>query len=446
MTKNVRFALLCLMMAIAISAHAQDGFDFTAGINIGTDTLPDPADPTQTDTWNRVGFQPELAFGPFGIGLDLTVRFNFVSDGFLEFYAPDWIPNYEGNGTTFFDLYLPRIMYIRYGERGEPIYAKFGSMDDITLGTGFIMGGYSNMRFLPETRIFGLDLGIDGSLFGFPYVGIEALTGNLAKFDVIGGRIYVRPFVWLEMPIVQGIQLGVSAVTDTQPYAYSNDPSRTGQVTVYGGDIIVPIIGGDMFPLAAFADYVVQPNDRSGFMIGFGGKLLGLLTYGGQLRLLGPGFIPSYFDSGYDLFRELKYDSISVAPTGESFAGWFASLGATFLEDAIYFNASLDGPFAAIPAAYSGNPADYPHLRAVFHIEEGFIAGFGLDAFYEKYFIGADVGFFEDLISPEYAVIGASINYKTGAAVISLIYDIRYDPTSPDGFEIRSSLQSTIKF
>ena len=114
----------------------------------------------------------------------------------------------------------------------------------------------------------------------------------------------------------------------------------------------------------------------------------------------------------------------------------------------------MDGPFAAHPAVDS-SIADYPHLRAVLRIEEGLLAGFFFDAWYEKYYLGAPEAlggtgnFFEDLISPENAVIGANINYKTGPATLTLTYSLRYDPSnaaSTNGFVITSSLYSSIQF
>jgi len=462
MRKIIAAALLAL---VAIGAFAQSGgeeaaanpFAFKAGISLGTDVLltgPDDLDGNPTgEAWTKLGFQPDLSFGKFGIGIDLTLRFKLYPspDEAIEVYPGDWVPDYQDNGRSFFDVYLPKLLYLRYGLKGEdPLYAKLGSISDLTLGNGFIMGSYSNMRFMPETRIFGLDLGLDGSLFDFPYVGLELATGNLARFDVLGARLFVRPLVGTEIPILKNAQVGLTVVVDRDPYLYLPATATPGYpsaeaMTVYGADVTVPIIGGKLFPLAAFADLAFEPNSSAGAMLGAGGRILGVILYGAQLRLLQDGFIPSYFDGNYDLYRFAKHDYMRSSSGGDFFAGWYASLGTSFLEDKILFLASLDGPFKAIPAVASASQSDYPHAKAVARLGEGLLGGFFFDASYEKYMIGSESSFFEDLVDPTDAVIGMAINYKTGASVLTMQYDAKWDAAAGE-FVVTSSLQASMQF
>jgi hypothetical protein len=356
------------------------------------------------------------------------------------------VPDYHGNGKSILDVYLPKILYVRYGLKGEdPLFAKLGSIDDLSLGNGFIVGDYSNMRFLPEQRIFGLDVGIDGQLFGFPYVGFEALTGNLARFDVIGGRLFARPLVGTGIPILKSMQAGLTAVVDRDPGLYDDSLVDPDPIAVYGADVMVPILSSKVVSLAAFADLAFEHNKSMGAMTGVGGKLIGLFTYGAQLRVLQEGFIPVYFDANYDIYRSQKYTLMQTdASGGDFFAGWYASLGTSLLEDKLVFKTSLDGPFKAIPAAL-GNQTDYPHAKAIFVFGEGIIGGIFFDASYEKYYIGADGGFFEDLVNLEDAVIGLAINYQTGASVLTLKYDATWNPVTMS-FDVSSSISASMKF
>lgn len=425
-------------------------FGFKAGITLGTDVLTTGTGGA-AESWTKLGFQPDISFGKVGIGLDLTVHFKLYPSNTqaIEFYGGDWIPNYNGNGKTFLDVYLPKFLYIRYGERNrDPLYLKFGSIDDLTLGDGFIMNEYSNMKFMPETRIFGMDVGVDGSLFDFPYAGFELLTGNLACFDVIGGRVFARPLLMLSTPIVKNLQVGVSAVFDKDPYKYSTGGTGTaGTVGVYGVDAMLPILTGKIFPLAAYADLAWEPlSSTMGSALGVGGRAFSFLSYGAQIRVLEDGFIPSYFDANYDLYRAVKYDYSSAYTTSGTFApAWYASLGFNLLGDRIVLKAGLDGPFAAIPATASNSQADYPHAKVVAKIGEGLLGGFYADASYEKYYIGRQASFFSDLVDPTDAVIGAGINYKTGLAVITLNYYAKWD-TSTQEFVVTSSLSTSVKF
>lgn len=455
------FMAMLLAVSAAGAANAQEEqaaqgapFAFQGGIELGSDVLPTGPDdidgnPTN-EAWTRLGFLPDISFGKFGIGLDLSIRFKLYPepDQAMEIYPGDWVPDYHDNGKTFLDVYLPKILYVRYGLKGEdPLFVKLGSIDDLTLGNGFIVGEYSNMRFMPEQRIFGLDFGIDGKLFDLPYVGFEALTGNLAQFDVIGGRLFARPLIGTEIPIVKNMQVGFTAAIDREPDLYDETLADADPIAVYGADVTVPIIGGKTFPLAAFADLAFEPNGTVGGMLGAGGRIIGIFTYGAQLRVLQDGFIPVYFDANYDLYRSKKYAYMQddSQTDGSAFVGWYASLGTTLIEDKLVFKASLDGPFKAIPSVATDDQTDYPHAKAIFVFGEGIIGGIFFDASYEKYFIGAEDGFFEDLIDPTNAIIGLSINYKTGASVLTLNYDADWDPVEGK-FNVSSSISASMKF
>ncbi|MGB4587301.1 MAG: hypothetical protein WBH66_09690, partial [Rectinemataceae bacterium] len=221
-----RLSLILVLMVLVLPLTAQEsggsGSGFSAGIGLGSDLLPDPDNSTKLTSWSKLGFQPDVSFGKFGIGLDLMFRFQLYpeeSSSPIRIYSPDWIPQ---GSQTLLDVYLPKIMYVRYGLRGiDPFYVKLGSISDFTLGNGLIVSDYANTRFLPDLRIFGLQVGIDGAIFKFPYVGFEALTGNLARLDVIGGRVYVRPLSFLGNSLPGRLQVGVTATVDTNPFLYS---------------------------------------------------------------------------------------------------------------------------------------------------------------------------------------------------------------------------------
>ncbi|GAB1432666.1 hypothetical protein MASR2M29_12910 [Spirochaetota bacterium] len=448
--KRISICLLAIVLsanfAIAQENNNEDQsfFGFKAGISLGTDVLMDRNH--NPVTWNSLGFKPDLAFGPFGVGLDLSIRFKLMPDRdtAIEVFPGDWVPNYEDSGKSFLDLYLPKIMYVRYGQRGEPLFVKLGSIDDLTLGNGFVMGNYSNTRFLPEQRVFGLNLGIDGALFNFPYVGIEMLTGNLAKLDVFGTRMFVRPLVSTGLAILEDLQFGATLAVDRGIEGYSTE--AFDPVFISAADLALPIIKSGSFPLAVFSEVAFEPNKRSGFMLGAAGQLARIFSYGAQLRLLGAGFLPNYFDANYDIFRKEKADLLSTEASGEGMAGWLAMFGTSLFEEKVLFRLSLDGPFKEKPVSSSNNYADYPHFRGVFALEEGILGGFFFNAFYDKYYLGRENLFFRDLINPENAIIGASFNYKTGAAVFTLLYSLKYNPDNPSGFDVTSSLQTTIKF
>ena len=450
-----RLFLVLTVFALLFPLAAQEGGagspGFSAGLNLGSDLLPNPTTGVM-ESWSKLGFQPDLAIGKFGVGLDLTFRFKLYPDGStpIEIYSPDWIPQ---TGQTVFDVYLPKIMYVRYGTRGvDTLYAKLGSISDFTLGNGLIISDYANTRFLPEKRLFGLQAGIDGALFNVPYIGLEALTGNLANLDVIGGRVYIRPLAFMGKSVLGRVQLGATAVVDRDPFLYSATPGAGTLIYVAGADVTVPIVTGSIFSLTAFVEGAREMNDSMGAIAGISGRLISFIRYGAQVRYMQTGFIPSYFDANYDIYRPDRYNFVANNAPGAFVPGWLASLGFDLFNQKLVFSALLDGPFAAIPSPASDNSSAYPHLKGSLVLKEGMIGGISFEGSYEKYFIGRISPFFSDLIDPTDAAIGLAVNYKTGATVLTLAYAVRWDPSkvNPDttigGFDVSSSLSAAVRF
>ncbi len=481
--RRLGFALLAVFLAgalVAIPATAQEaapapaagglggllgGFDL--GLGVGATAFNDLIDTTPLDgidnpvlsttSYQKISLSPDLAFGKFGLGLDITLHVNF-SGG----------PTATGGQklAALAELYLGKFRYVRWGLRGEPLYVKFGMIDDGTLGNGFLMGNYANTLFLPETPILGLAFGLDGSLFKFPLVGVETFVGNLARFDVFGGRLYVRPLSLTSVPILKNLSVGATLAVDRNPYLYGDaDVSQdltASPVIALGVDVQQPILASKLVSLAVFADWglvTTTPEGAAaasgtGAMIGVGGKLVSFLTYGAQIRIVGPRFVPIYFDSMYDLGRAAKYRTLTMddAAVAKTFAQWMASIGTSFLKDAIIFRLSASGPFVP-PVDITGTPLDNaelsaPQVKGIVKVEGEFLRGFSVLATYDK----KNIATLRDLVSAEEAVIQARVNYKTGPAVISFVYNLKYLPEpvlNEQGdlrhWEISSGLETSIQ-
>ncbi len=415
---------------VIISVSAQDeGFAFGLDMELGAESFDEAVGSV---SYQILGLKPDFSIGKFGIGIDATIHWRFDDTGNLTIRKADWVP--EGD-VDFFELYLPKFRYVRYSHKGEDLFVKLGSIDDATLGNGFIMGNYDNTLSRPKIVKFGMSFDLDGRLFDFPYVGIESFVGRFHPFEIFGGRIFARPLYGLDLPIIKELQVGITAAGDVDP---DEDAATAETLLIYGIDVMQPILSGDVFSLAAFGDFVLEPDSTMGGMIGFGGRIIGLITYGAQARFLAPGFIPVYFDATYDLYRTTKITMIGDK-TIPSFVGWFGSLGFSLLDDLLVFTASLDGPFSKPDPGNPDNFMNYPHLRVVFLVNEGLIPGMFFEAYYDKKMITE----FKDIIDPEDAVIGAAINYKTGPAVITLAYDMKWLPKAAK-YETTAKLSTSI--
>jgi len=419
--------------ALAQDTPPVDSFRFTMALGIGIQNFTGPVEP---GTYSSIGLAPDISFGKFGIGLDLTVNYN-TNNGSLYVRRADWAVD---SFQDFLEVYLPKIAYIRYGVKDDPLFVELGSLNDATLGDGFIMGSYNNTLFMPDERHFGLLADLDGSLFNAPFFGFESVVGNLAQLDVMGGRVYVRPLVRTDVPILKEMELGFTAAVDTNPFFDTLSVGNPSPIAVYGGDIRVPIVNRkNAFSLTAFTDVATIQSKSWGGMIGVGGRIITVFTYGLQLRALGEDFIPDYFGPTYDLLRDQQYMIVQTGGFSPAMLGWLATVGTSFLQDMFVFRVSLDGPFSPSP---STDPLlRYPHLRGIVTLAEGLVPGVSFDFSYDKKALAT----LSDLVSAEDAAIQARLNFRTGPAVISFIYDIVFDPTqSPHPWRVTSGLQSSI--
>ncbi|MBN2626859.1 MAG: hypothetical protein JXA95_09360 [Spirochaetales bacterium] len=465
--KILAVSLMVLLGLTALNGQEEEGaFAFNMGIGLGVQTFNDGPDDTEI-SYQKIGLIPEFAIGKWGVALDLSFHFRSgTGNEFILFRQQDWVPD-DNSFNSWLQLYLSKFVYLRYGHKGDPLYAHFGSIANATLGTGFIMGGYANTMFVPDQRLLGLALDVDGALVNFPLVGFESIVGNLAAWDVVGTRVYFRPFLLAsDNTILQNMQAGITVAADRDPAYreefftelpyYSSDAkgnltSSVEDVLLYGADIIQPLVSTDILNLAVFAAYAAQPGTGSnnktatGEMIGVGGRLIKVIPYTAQIRFLGENFIPTFFDTTYDLYRGYKYAILSGAEEGAAASvGWLAASGFSLMEDMIAFNIMVEGPFGGIPTGdedlkLTYAASEFPHLAMSFNLGEGLIPNISLSAYYDKKYIVS----LSDTFHPVGAVIGAAINYRTGPAVITMGYDFRYNPAT-DKFDTSARLMTTI--
>jgi len=440
-----RGALALLLIGLSAGpAFSQAGaggsptFRFGLSLGIGVQTFNEP----QPVTYEALSLFPDISFGKLGVGLAITLNYNFTGPGnSIYVRQADWVSTSFQN---FLQIYLAKINYVRWGLKGDPLFIKLGSFDDVTLGDGFIAGGYTNMYFLPQDRHFGLEADVDGSLFSFPYVGMETFAGNLALFDVLGGRGYVRPLAGTDVAILKDMQIGGTFVADTaaaNPFQSSIEPAAVAPgapIYVYGGDIRVPLFSvTDVASMIAFTDVAAIQSQTVGGAVGVSGRLINIFTYGAQLRLMQASFIPDYFGPMYDVSRQVNYDYVNSGVTGSTF-GYLVSGGVSILGDKLVFTVTVDGPFVTSATLAS---LQYPELRVILTVGEGVLPGFFFSVFYDKQSITSP----GDLVSQQNGSVAAQINFKSGPAIISFVYQLSYmGPGQSPSTIITSGLQSSI--
>lgn len=414
-------------------------FGMTAAL--GTETI-------KGDNFQSLGLLPDFGVGPLGVGIDLTIHFKFYDHpgGTFGFYprAEDWYDsslNFQQN----LDKYLSRILYLRWGHKGDPLYAQLGLLPSTTLGSGFVVGGYNNGALRPTYNYAGLELDASGELVGLPFFGFESFVSNLSTWDLLGGRAYIKPFALAnsDSKFLQAIEVGFTLVTDLNPYAQtpsSYSSRQSGTVLVTGVDTMVPLVSNEIFSAVATADADLQ-GSHAGGEIGVGGKLISVIQWGAQTRFLSDDFLPDYFDRAYEVNRVFKFQVYNGTTTVPGTIGWSLMLGAGFLDDAVNFGTQLSGPFAAQSDVYA-----QPQLSAWAKLKPG-VLPVSAEAYYTK----NGLTDFAALTSAQNALIGAKVGYTMGAVTLSIIYDLRYVAAGESGYNGQnwistSRVETAVKF
>ncbi|MFC2088867.1 hypothetical protein ACFLSX_04635, partial [Calditrichota bacterium] len=343
-------------------------------------------------SYTTFSLTPDFSFGKFGVGLNIELLFN-NTEGF-QFRKEGWD---KGAGI------LRAIRYLRYGYKREPFYVRVGTLDNATLGHGFIMWHYSNESNYDERKI-GLEFDLDFNRFGF-----ETVTSNLGNLEIIGSRLYYRPLLQLSIPVIKDLELGATYVTDES----TADENNIGDgVSSWGLDIGLPIINSKLFYTNLYYDFAKINHFGSGNAAGveFGfPNIIGVFKLSAKLekRFLGEQFLPSYFDALYELDRELnKKATLQAVGSNEGIFGQLAG--------------SIFGKLKIIGSYQRLNGVDY---SGIMHFEtrlQGLIPSIRLRATYDK--VGIES--FDDITTlNHHSIATAEIGYRTMQfLMVSMIY------------------------
>lgn len=416
-----KLLLLSLIFFLAIPVFAQSSFDF--GFNLGLGTIV-----YNGTTYQTVSLKPDLSFGKFGIGLDLFFmfdeNFNIVSDNWDSF--ADW---------------MNKILYIRYGTKGDPLYAQIGMFKNVVLGHGLIMYNYTNMLYFPEIRKLGFELDLDGNIFNFPYLGVESFIDNLLDPDIMAFRLYSRPLLFLQIPILSNIKIGFTYALDSDPMETKaqdmnlEDNSASSTVNIIGLDLEVPFLQSDAVYMYGYADWAMILDKGNGTEIGVNAYLFKLVYMGLALDLFGDKFTNQYFDILYENY-DVRNSKFQYLDSLISTVGWrtFASLLIGQDIFSLYFE--MRGDFSSSPLTLIGSLKLDKSVLKILSLEGMFIRS-GITNF------GDLLNWSSNALLNSYILFILSLNVGDTSSV-SLVYQITWDK---DGNPIASTqLQTGLSF
>ena len=191
--------------------------------------------------YNQVALRPELSFGKLGLGLDLPLYID--NEGNIR--KDEW-----DEASDIIDKFL----YIRWGEKSDPFWFKWGALNNVTLGYGGLLSGYSNMMEFPSVRKVGINTGI-----GFGSFGTELFLSNMKDFTRGGTLMGLRGTYKLSdaIPLTFGLNFVMDmnqfsglkdTDDDTYPDIFDDFPNNKDYWNDTDGDGIADFNGGNKPP------------------------------------------------------------------------------------------------------------------------------------------------------------------------------------------------------
>ena len=207
---------------------------FNLGLGVGSATI-------DGTFYNQVALRPELSFGKLGIGLDLVMYID--NQGSIR--KDEW-----DEASDIIDKFL----FIRWGQKSDPFWFKWGSLNNITIGYGGLLAGYSNMMEFPSVRKVGINTGMSFGNFGG-----ELFLSNMKDFSRGGTLMGLRGTYKLSdaIPLTFGLNFimdmnqfsGLKDVDgDTYPDMFDDFPTDKDYWNDTDGDGIADVNGGTKEP------------------------------------------------------------------------------------------------------------------------------------------------------------------------------------------------------
>lgn len=365
---------------------------------------------------------PELAFGKFGVGLDLTLN---ISSKDQKIRKQDFDETYD---------YIRIIRYLRWGHKGDDVYIRLGILDYARIGHGFIMYLYNNSPSYDDRR-----LGTEFDL-GFGKYGLETVYSDFAREGVFGLRGYVRPLQYTPLastPVLGGMEVGATWAGDTR--RNSKDTSFTvvngipqstndGMLSVIGADIGFPLLRIPTVSSTLYFDYAKILSFGSGEAIGLETNFSGLGIFDiftkFERRWTGDQFVPNYFNTFYELER--------YRLSGTSFSSKAQMLNTLISPGPGYFGDLTVGILGKLQIRGTYSKLDLQPTSGVLHLGTStgaLIPVFVIDAGYDKKNIADNKDVFT---LDDRSLLYASIGYKPYPfMIVSMVYTWTFVPV-PD--------------
>jgi len=263
-------------------------------------------------------FEGKLGLG-FGVPLRLELL-NFAAD---ETGAPLLTRRLGRLRTEDWDSvhdFGRLLKYVTWGRKEDPLYISAGQRYASTIGHGALV-----RRYAPNVDIDYPRASAQVDAYN-DFGGFELFTNDLLEWNTVAGIGFIKPLSFLksENLLAKTLSIGVSGATDWRaPYQLSVDStsglrqvdaqgrllSRTRAVGLVGLDAEVKVVKTAHVDLKPYLDYSMLIGGDGGLTAGLlarfnvGTDVVNAFRLVGEFRALGSRYLPSYFDTFYEIER-----------------------------------------------------------------------------------------------------------------------------------------------
>ncbi len=210
--------------------------------------------------------------------------------------------------------YLRIIRSLQYGAPSETFHLRGGELSLRTLGHGTIVDGYTNVVG-PDRYEFGIQSNVNTR-----YGGVELLLDDVTEPEVVGGRLFVRPWGFtpgdelerLSMGMTLMADIGAPTVLQTTNGVFELDDDRrlavaeSDTIWAAGFDVDVTTFEGRNYAVTHYFDgniLIDSPGVHLGTLVDLPFDEHVQLELRGEFRALGRGYIPGYFSPLHEIDR-----------------------------------------------------------------------------------------------------------------------------------------------
>ena len=318
---KVRKIFLFFLILISLSVLSAVDFDpyedygrFQKGFSIGGAILPSFYKSSNGNKAFELGIElyASAEFSMLGFGIDLPLRFIWGDD---SIDTKGGIPKEDWDDARD---WVSILTYFHYGHSGDMFYFYFGEQRNRYVGNGSIVGAYyGDLRLYHPQRGVNLEVNTD-------YAGIDFFMDDVMPPNIIGGRVYLKPLSFFNKENYgNNLEIGASYFADVfapenivgkivekKDGLYYDRDIYKSNVQIFGFDISFRPITMKYYQLAFYTD--INHIVDAGTGLHFGAKHKLMFPGSMDIRILSrwegramqPDYIPSYFDTFYDIERE----------------------------------------------------------------------------------------------------------------------------------------------